>query len=169
MNVLTTTSSRDIDESTWQVMKVKKRQVNHSSCMINDSEDMTSKQTQKCQIRKCKRFSTIKSIQKAVSAQSQQQLQINAEERIINSDSNLSDKLKSKLTWKESTNFIRMKALINFTDAKIEIEPLCAWRSRREQRCFREVERFLSNHYLFYLFLMRKTISRDQSLLFWAR
>ncbi len=52
------------------------------------------------------------------------------------------------------------------TDAKIEIEPLCAQRSRREQRCFREVERFLSNHYLFYLFLMRKAISRGQSLLF---
>ena len=55
------------------------------------------------------------------------------------------------------------------TDAKIEIELLCTWRLHREQRCFREVQRFLSNHYLFYLFLMRKTISRDQSLLFWAR
>ena len=76
MNILTTTSSRDIDESTWQVMRVKKRWVDCSSSVISDSEDMTSKQTQKCQIRKCKRFSTTKSIQKAVSAQNQQQLQI---------------------------------------------------------------------------------------------
>ena len=44
------------------------------------------------------------------------------------------------------------------TDAKIEIELFCARRSHREQRCFREVQRFLSNHYLFYLFLMRKTV-----------
>ena len=76
MNVLTMTSSRDIDESTWQVMKVKKRWVDCSSCMISNSENMMSEQTQKCQIRKCERFSTIKSIQKAVFAQSQQQLQI---------------------------------------------------------------------------------------------
>ncbi len=76
MNILTTTSSRDVDESTWQVMKVKKRWVNRSSCVISDSEDMTSEQTQKHQIRKCERFSTTKSIQKAVSVQSQQQLQI---------------------------------------------------------------------------------------------
>ncbi len=76
MNVSTTTSSRDVDESTWQVMRVKKRRVDRSSSMISDSEDMTSKQTQKHQIRKCERLSTTKSIQKAVSAQSQQQLQI---------------------------------------------------------------------------------------------
>ncbi len=55
------------------------------------------------------------------------------------------------------------------TNAKIEIKLLCIWRLHREQRCFREVQRFLSNHYLFYLFLMHKTISWDQSLLFWAR
>ncbi len=57
-------------------MKVKKRWVDCFSCVINDSKDMTSEQTQKCQIRKCERFLMIKSIQKAVSAQSQQQLQI---------------------------------------------------------------------------------------------
>ena len=76
MNVLMMTSSRDVDESTWQVMKVKKRWVNCFSCVINDSKDMMSEQTQKCQIRKCERLLMIKSIQKAVSAQSQQQLQI---------------------------------------------------------------------------------------------
>ncbi len=55
------------------------------------------------------------------------------------------------------------------TDTKIKIELFCARRSHRKQRCFREVQRFLSNHYLFYLFLMCKRISWDQSLLFWAR
>ncbi len=45
MNILMMTSSWDIDESTWQVMKVKKRQVNYSSCMISDSENITSEQT----------------------------------------------------------------------------------------------------------------------------
>jgi len=42
MNVSTMTSSRDVDESTWQVMKVKKRRVDRSSCVISNSEDMTS-------------------------------------------------------------------------------------------------------------------------------
>ncbi len=45
MNVLMMTSSQDIDESTWEVMKVKKRWVDYSSCMISDSEDMMSEQT----------------------------------------------------------------------------------------------------------------------------
>ncbi len=76
MNVSTMTSSWDVNKSTWQVMKVKKRRVDRSSCVISDSEDMTSEQTQKRQIRKCERFLMIKSIQKAASAQSQQQLQI---------------------------------------------------------------------------------------------
>ncbi len=52
------------------------------------------------------------------------------------------------------------------TDAKIEIEFFCAQRLHRKQRCFKEVQHFLSNHYLFYLFLMCKIISQDQSLLF---
>ncbi len=73
MNILTMTSSWDVNKSTWQVMKVKKRQVDCSSCVINDSENMMSEQIQKFQIRKCKKFSMIKSIQKAVFAQSQQQ------------------------------------------------------------------------------------------------
>ena len=48
MNILTMTSSWDINESTWQVMKVKKKRVDYSSCVINDSEDMMSEQIQKC-------------------------------------------------------------------------------------------------------------------------
>jgi len=76
MNISMMTSSRDINKSTWQVMRVKKRRVNHSSCMINDSEDMTSEQTQKHQIKKCEKLSATESIQKVISAQSQQQLQI---------------------------------------------------------------------------------------------
>ena len=47
MNISMTTSSRDINESTWQVMKVKKRRVDCSSCMISNSEDMMFEQTQK--------------------------------------------------------------------------------------------------------------------------
>ncbi len=62
MNVLMTTSSRDVNESTWQVMKVKKRRVDCSSSVISDSENMTSEQIQKHQIRKCERLSMIKSI-----------------------------------------------------------------------------------------------------------
>jgi len=42
MNILMITSSQDVDESTWQVMKVKKRRVDHSSCVINNSEDIMS-------------------------------------------------------------------------------------------------------------------------------
>ncbi len=70
MNVSTTTDSQNVDESTWQVMKVKKRQVNHSSYVINNSENMMSEQIQKHQIRKCEKLSMTKSIQKAVSVQS---------------------------------------------------------------------------------------------------
>ncbi len=42
MNVLMTTDSWDINESTWQIMKVKKKWVDCSSSMINDSENMMS-------------------------------------------------------------------------------------------------------------------------------
>jgi len=59
------------------------------------------------------------------------------------------------------------------TDAKIEIKLFCVQRLHRKQccfkevqRCFKEVQHFLLNHYLFYLFLMCKTINQDQSLLF---
>ncbi len=76
MNVLMMISSQDVNESTWQVMKVKKRRVDYSSSVISDSENMTSEQIQKHQIRKCERLSMTKSIQKAASVQNQQQLQI---------------------------------------------------------------------------------------------
>ncbi len=42
MNISMMTSSQNINESIWQVMKVKKRWVNCSSCMISDSKDMMS-------------------------------------------------------------------------------------------------------------------------------
>ncbi len=45
MNVLTTISSWNVDKSTWQVMKVKKRWIDYSSCMISDSKHMMSEQT----------------------------------------------------------------------------------------------------------------------------
>ncbi len=76
MNISMMTSSWDIDESTWQVMKVKKRWVDYSSCVISDSKNMTFEQIQKRQIRKCERFLMTKSIQKVIFAQNQQQLQI---------------------------------------------------------------------------------------------
>ncbi len=47
MNVLTTTSSQDVNESTWQVMKVKKRWVDHFSNVISNSKNMMSEQIQK--------------------------------------------------------------------------------------------------------------------------
>ncbi len=62
MNVLMMTSSQDINESTWQVMKVKKRWIDCFSYVISDSENMMSEQIQKCQIRKCKRLLMTKSI-----------------------------------------------------------------------------------------------------------
>ena len=55
------------------MIKVKKKWVEHSSYVINDSEEFEEtvfKQTQKHQIRKCERFSMTESIQKAVAAQS---------------------------------------------------------------------------------------------------
>ncbi len=39
-------------ESTWQMIKVKKRRVNHFSCMSSDSDETLLKQSQKQQIRK---------------------------------------------------------------------------------------------------------------------
>jgi len=56
------TDSQDVNELIWQVIKVKKRRVDHSSCMISDSENMKSEQIQKCSIRKCKRLTRVKSI-----------------------------------------------------------------------------------------------------------
>ncbi len=58
------------------MIEIKKKQVECFLCMISNSKETMSEQTQKQQIRKCKRFSMTESIQKAVSAQSQQQIQI---------------------------------------------------------------------------------------------
>lgn len=44
------------------MIEIKKNWVECFLCMISDSEEMISEQTQKWQIRKCKRFSVIKSI-----------------------------------------------------------------------------------------------------------
>ncbi len=63
-------------ESTWQMIKVKKRRVNHFSCVSSNSDEMLLKQSQKRQIKRRDRFTMIKSIQKVFSLQSQQQLQI---------------------------------------------------------------------------------------------
>ena len=63
-------------ESTWQMIKVKKKWVDLFLCATSNSDETTSEQTQKCSIRKYKRFSVIESIQRVFSVQSQQQLQI---------------------------------------------------------------------------------------------
>ncbi len=73
--IMLKTRNQDV-ESTWQMIKVKKRRVNLFSCVTSDSNEMTSEQTQKHSIRKCERLSVIESIQRVFSAQSQQQLQI---------------------------------------------------------------------------------------------
>ncbi len=74
-SVVLKTRNRDV-ELTWQMIEVKKRQVNLFSCVTSDSDEMISEQTQKRSIRKHERLSVIESIQRVFSAQSQQQLQI---------------------------------------------------------------------------------------------
>ena len=74
-NIMLKTCNQDV-KSTWQMIEVKKRQVDLFSCVTNDSDETTSEQTQKRSIRKCERLSMIKSIQKVFSTQNQQQLQI---------------------------------------------------------------------------------------------
>ncbi len=73
--IMLKTCNQDV-ELTWQMIEVKKRWVNLFSYVTSDSNETTSEQTQKCLIRKRKRFSVIESIQRVFSAQSQQQLQI---------------------------------------------------------------------------------------------
>ncbi len=74
-SIMLKTRNRDV-ELTWQMIEVKKRRVDLFSCVINDSDETTSEQTQKHSIRKCERLSVIESIQRVFSTQSQQQLQI---------------------------------------------------------------------------------------------
>ncbi len=63
-------------ESTWQMIEVKKRHIDHFFCMSSDSDETSLKQSQKWQIRKWDKLTMIESIQRVFSLQSQQQLQI---------------------------------------------------------------------------------------------
>ncbi len=74
--VMLKTHSRVADESTWQIVEIKKRRVDLFSCVNSDSDETTSEQIQKRSIRKWERFSMIESIQRVFSSQSQQQLRI---------------------------------------------------------------------------------------------
>ncbi len=74
--VVLKTCSLVAHESTWQMIKVKKRRVDHFSCMSSDSDETSLKQSQKWQIRKQDKLMMIESIQRVFSLQSQQQLQI---------------------------------------------------------------------------------------------
>jgi len=65
-----------INESAWQIVKIKKRWVDLFSYVNNDSNEMTSEQIQKRLIRKWERLSMIESIQRVLSSQNQQQLWI---------------------------------------------------------------------------------------------
>ena len=76
MTVVLKTCSLVAHESTWQMIKVKKRRVNHFSCMNSDADKTLLEQSQKRRIRKWDRFSMTESIQRVFSLQSQQQLQI---------------------------------------------------------------------------------------------
>jgi len=68
--VMLKTCSWITDESTWQIVKIKKRWVDLFSCVNSDSNEMTSEQIQKHSIRKRERLSMIKSIQRVFSLQS---------------------------------------------------------------------------------------------------
>ncbi len=76
MIVMLKTRSLVAHESTWQMIEVKKRRVDHFSCMSSDSNETSLKQSQKQQIRRWDKFSMTESIQRVFSSQSQQQLQI---------------------------------------------------------------------------------------------
>ncbi len=72
--VVLKTRSLVAHESTWQMIEVKKRRVDHFSCVSNDSDETLLEQNQKQQIRKQDKFSMIESIQRVFFSQSQQQL-----------------------------------------------------------------------------------------------
>ncbi len=74
--VMLKTRSWIADESAWQIVEVKKRQVDLFSCVNSGSDETTSEQIQKRSIRKRERLSMIESIQRVFSLQSQQQLWI---------------------------------------------------------------------------------------------
>ncbi len=72
--VVLKTRSLVAHESTWQMIEVKKRRVDHFSCMSSDSDETSLEQSQKWQIRKWDRLLMTESIQRVFSLQSQQQL-----------------------------------------------------------------------------------------------
>ncbi len=76
VTVMLKTYSWIADESAWQIVEIKKRQVNLFSCVSSNSDEMTSEQIQKRSIRKWERSLMIESIQRVFSLQSQQQLWI---------------------------------------------------------------------------------------------
>ena len=58
------------------MIKVKKKRINCAFNVNNAAEKMSFEQIQKHSINKCKRFTIIRNIQKVVSMQNQQQLQM---------------------------------------------------------------------------------------------
>ncbi len=74
--VVLKTRSLIAHKSTWQMIKVKKRRVDHFSCVSSDSDETSLKQSQKRQIRRQDRLMMTESIQRVFFSQSQQQLQI---------------------------------------------------------------------------------------------
>ena len=74
--VMLKTCSWIADESAWQIVEIKKRQVNLFSYVNSDSDETTSEQIQKRSTRKWERSLMIESIQRVFSLQSQQQLWI---------------------------------------------------------------------------------------------
>ncbi len=74
--VVLKTRSLVAHESTWQMIEVKKRCINHFSCVSSDSNETSLKQSQKRQIRRWDRLMMTESIQRIFSLQSQRQLQI---------------------------------------------------------------------------------------------
>ncbi len=72
--IMLKTRSLVAHKSTWQMIKVKKRRINHFSCMSSDSDETSLKQSQKQQIRRRDKLMMIESIQRVFSLQNQQQL-----------------------------------------------------------------------------------------------
>ena len=74
--VMLKTRSLVAHESTWQMIKVKKRHVDCFSYVSSNSDETSFEQSQKWQIRRWDRLLMIESIQKVFFLQNQQQLQI---------------------------------------------------------------------------------------------
>ncbi len=68
--VVLKTRSLVAHESTWQMIEVKKRRVNHFSCVNSDSDETSLEQSQKRQIKRRDKLLMIESIQRIFSLQS---------------------------------------------------------------------------------------------------